>query len=228
MVKFMGELFKEASKQPLLQIALDFIDLKKALEIASITINAGAHIIELGTPLIKSHGLQALLALKEVLKNQLIVADLKAIDALELEFTPFARHGAHAVTLLSFIDEDILEDAISLCRELNVDLIIDLIHQRDPVEKALRFADMGVNIVSVHIGVDVQRKRNISVKQLLKEVEEIAGTGIIVAVAGGIKPKDVRQFVEHGAKIVIIGSAITKHEDPYQATVEALEGLRAL
>ncbi len=226
MVSTMAKLFEESSKRPLLQVALDFTDLKQALHVASITIDAGAHIMELGTPLIKSYGLQALVALKELIRDRLIVADLKTIDAIELEFIPFAKHGVHAVTLLSFIDEDVIGDAISLCRELGIDLIVDLIHQQNPIEKALRLADLGVNIVNIHIGVDVQRKRNISVRQLLKEVEEIADTGIIVAVAGGIKPKDVRLFVEHGAKIIVIGSAITRHPNPYQATIEALEGLR--
>ncbi|MCS7111689.1 MAG: orotidine 5'-phosphate decarboxylase [Ignisphaera sp.] len=222
----MAKLFEEASRRPLLQIALDFTDLKQALDVASKVVSAGVHVIELGTPLIKSYGLQALAALKDVVKEQIIVADLKTIDAIELEFTPFAKHGAHAATLLSFVDEDVLEDAVSLCRELNIDLIVDLIHQQNPVEKASRFADIGVGIVSVHVGIDVQRKRGISAKQLLKEVEEIGGTGIMVAVAGGIKPKDVGLFIEHGARIVIIGSAVTRHENPYQAAIEALKGLR--
>lgn len=222
----MAKLLEEAINRPLLQIALDFIDLEKALHIASITVKAGVHIIELGTPLIKNYGLQALKALKNIIEKQLIVADLKTIDAIELEFTPFAHHGAHAVTILSFMDDDIISDALALCRELGIDLIIDLINQQNPVEKALRLADLGASIVNVHVGVDVQRKRNMSVKQLLKEVEEISSSGVIVAVAGGIKPRDVELFVEYGAKIIIIGSAITRHENPYQAALEALEKLR--
>uniref|UniRef100_A0A7C5XHT6 Orotidine 5'-phosphate decarboxylase domain-containing protein n=1 Tax=Ignisphaera aggregans TaxID=334771 RepID=A0A7C5XHT6_9CREN len=226
MVIFTTKLFKEVSKGPLLQIALDFTDLKQALEVALNVAKAGAHIIELGTPLIKTYGLKALIDLKNLIDNKLIVADLKTIDAIELELTPFAQNGAHAVTILSFIDDDIISDAIALCRELDIDLIIDLMYQKNPVEKAIKLADLGANIVNVHVGVDVQRKRNISVKQLLKEIEEIASSNIIVAVAGGIKPKDVKLFAEHGAKIIIIGSAITRHENPYKATIEALQNLQ--
>lgn len=223
----MARLLEEASKKPLLQVALDFIDLKQALDVGLNVVEAGTHIIELGTPLIKSYGLQALTALKSIVRDRIIVADLKTVDAMELEFTPFAKHGAHAVTLLGFVDEDILEDAVSLCRELNIDLVVDLIHHQNPVEKALRAADVGVQIVGIHMGIDVQRKRGVSVKQLLKEVEEISGAGVIVTVAGGIKPSDVGLFIEHGARIVIIGSAITRHKNPYQATIEALKNLTA-
>ncbi|MEM1844391.1 MAG: hypothetical protein QW311_01865, partial [Ignisphaera sp.] len=67
-----SRLVEEARKRPLLQVALDFIDLEEALRIATKVVDAGAHIIEIGTPLVKTFGFLALDKIKSVSKNNLI------------------------------------------------------------------------------------------------------------------------------------------------------------
>ncbi|MHC5039293.1 MAG: orotidine 5'-phosphate decarboxylase / HUMPS family protein, partial [Planctomycetota bacterium] len=47
-----------------LQVALDFVNLKRALKVARESVEGGADILEAGTPLIKSEGLDAVRALK--------------------------------------------------------------------------------------------------------------------------------------------------------------------
>jgi 3-hexulose-6-phosphate synthase len=115
-----------------------------------------------------------------------------------------------------------------MCKSLEIDLVVDMMYVSNPVERAFRLASYGINIVNLHIGVDVQKKRGVSAKQLLKEVEELAESDIIVSIAGGIKPEDAGHFVRSGARIIVIGSAITKSPDPYKATKIALEKIRGV
>ena len=49
---------------PLLQLALDFLDLPLALSVSEEAVRGGVDWIEAGTPLIKSEGLEAARALK--------------------------------------------------------------------------------------------------------------------------------------------------------------------
>jgi 3-hexulose-6-phosphate synthase len=149
------------------------------------------------------------------------------VDAIALEFEPYINEGVNAVTILGLVDDDILKEAYEICKSRNVDLVIDMIYVHNPVERAFRLADYGIEIVNIHVGVDVQRKRGITAKQLLKEVEELARSGIIVSIAGGIKPEEVDKFIEYGAKIIVIGSAITKSPNPYEATRVAVEKIKA-
>ncbi|MCX7716177.1 MAG: orotidine 5'-phosphate decarboxylase, partial [Endomicrobia bacterium] len=50
--------------KPLLQVALDFIDLHRAIKIVKEIVEGGADIIEIGTPLIKSEGVRAISEIK--------------------------------------------------------------------------------------------------------------------------------------------------------------------
>jgi 3-hexulose-6-phosphate synthase/6-phospho-3-hexuloisomerase len=56
-------------EKPILQVALDLVELKRALEIAEEAIIGGADWIEAGTPLIKSEGMNAVRELKEVQRS---------------------------------------------------------------------------------------------------------------------------------------------------------------
>ncbi|MEM0027192.1 MAG: orotidine 5'-phosphate decarboxylase / HUMPS family protein [Ignisphaera sp.] len=222
----MGLLYQEAVKRPLLQVALDLIDLNAAIDVAIKSVNADVDIVEIGTPLVKSFGLHALREIRKIAREKIVLADLKTVDAMALEFNPYANEGANAVTILGIVEDDIIKDAVELCRSLGVDLVVDLIYVQNPIDRAFRLASYGVNIVNLHIGVDVQRKRGLSAKQLLREVEEISQSDILVSVAGGIKHADIDTFIQSGAKIIVMGSAITKSPDPYEATKKAVEIIR--
>lgn len=221
-----SRLVEEAQKQTLLQVALDFIDIEEAVSIASKVVKAGAHIIEIGTPLVKTGGLIALDRIKAISSEKMIVADLKTVDATPLEFSAYISRGVDGVTMLGIVDDDVIQEAVTICKEANTALIVDMIYISNPVDRALRLADLGVDIVALHLGVDIQRKRGLTAKELLKEVSEIASSDIIVMVAGGIKPQEAGLFASYGARIVVIGSAITRNPDPYLATLIALNSLK--
>ncbi len=219
----MGLLVNEAHKKPLLQVALDFTELDTAINVALNVAKAGVDIIEIGTPLIKCCGLESIKRMKSNVNANIFLADLKTVDAYEYEFRPFILNGANAVTILGIVDDDIINDAVNLCKNLGADLVVDLIYIQNPVNRALKLAEIGVEVVSLHVGIDIQKKRGITAKELLKEIEEISSSDIIVSVAGGIKPSEISQFIEYGAKIIVIGSAITKSPDPYKSSLEAIE-----
>ena len=221
-------LVEKARKEPLLQVALDVIDLSQALQLALKVSSAGAHIVEAGTPLIKNFGMNVVKLLRAILPSETyLVADTKTTDASRLEIEPAINNGADAVTVLGLSEDAVIEEALNVCRSYGITLIADLIHVSNPIKRASRLADLGIEVVTVHVGVDVQRRRGISARDLLKEVQDIASMGLLVAVAGGIKPEEVHTFVEAGARIVIIGSAITKSSDPVDSTRRALARLRS-
>ncbi|MEV4649659.1 orotidine 5'-phosphate decarboxylase / HUMPS family protein, partial [Saccharopolyspora sp. NPDC049357] len=67
-----------------LQVALDVATLEDALTLARQTAEH-VDILELGTPLIKSEGLDAIKAIKAAHPDKLVFADMKTADAGELE-----------------------------------------------------------------------------------------------------------------------------------------------
>ena len=89
---------KKESTGPLLQVALDLESLNDALALA-IKIAPYVDILEAGTPLIKSAGIQAVQALKKAHPDKLICADLKTADAGYLEVRMAANAKADIITI---------------------------------------------------------------------------------------------------------------------------------
>jgi len=220
-------LLERARREPLLQVAIDVTDVYQALELSLKIASAGAHIIEAGTPLIKSVGMHIVKLIRSIIpQNVYVVADTKIADAARYEVEVAASMGADAVTVLGVSEDEVIREALEVCKRLGVALIADLIHVKNPTKRASSLAELGIEAVLVHVGVDVQRRRGISVKELIGEIKEIASMGLLVAVAGGIKPEEVDAYIDAGARIVIIGSAIIKSADPVNATRVALTRMR--
>ncbi|MBU4148932.1 MAG: orotidine 5'-phosphate decarboxylase, partial [Candidatus Omnitrophica bacterium] len=71
--------------KPILQVALDFVNLKRALKCAGEAVAGGVDWLEAGTPLIKSEGLSAVRELRRMFPRKTIVADMKIMDAGRVE-----------------------------------------------------------------------------------------------------------------------------------------------
>ena len=82
-----------------LQVALDLLTIEDALELAG-KVAEHVDIIELGTPLIKAEGLSAVTAIKEAHPTKIVFADMKTMDAGELEADIAFKAGADLVSVL--------------------------------------------------------------------------------------------------------------------------------
>jgi len=60
----------------ILQLALDFVDLHRAVRVAELAVPAGVDWVEAGTPLIKSEGLDAVRELKRLFPGKTVVAEV--------------------------------------------------------------------------------------------------------------------------------------------------------
>ncbi|MEM4959921.1 MAG: orotidine 5'-phosphate decarboxylase / HUMPS family protein [Desulfurococcaceae archaeon] len=213
---------------PVLQVALDFTDLYDALELAtklSSSVGKENLWIEAGTPLIKSWGRVAVKLLKEF-TGCTVVADTKTMDTGGLEAELFYRAGADVVTILGLADDSTVKEAIGKAREYNKLVAIDLINHPNPINRAVEVVEAGADIVIYHVGIDVQKKRGLSVTDMINELIELRKRiQNRIAVAGGIKHGDTRRFLDIGIDIIIVGSAITKSDNPVEATKRFIEEL---
>jgi 3-hexulose-6-phosphate synthase / 6-phospho-3-hexuloisomerase len=195
----------------LLQVALDLMHLKRALEIAAEAIEGGADWIEAGTPLIKSEGAGALRSLKQAFPGRTLVADMKTMDVGGYEVEIAAKAGADIVTVLGLADDGTVEEAVRSARQYGAKVIIDLIGVADKVARAMEVEKMGAGYVCLHVGVDEQMKGGIAPTDMVREVS--AAVSIPVAVAGGITSETAPGLVVAGASIIIVGGGIIKSPD---------------
>ena len=203
--------------QPILQIALDFINLDQALRVAAEAVEGGADWLEAGTPLIKSEGLEAVRRLKKEFPGKEIVADMKVMDAGRFEVEAAAKAGADIVDVLACASNATITECIETARHFGVQIAVDMIGVPDIAARAREIAALGPDYLVVHTSIDDQMKGGSPFENL----EQIAGTvGIPVGVAGGINSETCVHALKHGAGVVIVGGAVTKSSDAREAVAD--------
>ena len=191
-----------------LQLALDLLEIDRAIRIAE---EAAGYIdlIEVGTPLVKSEGMAAVRALRKAFPDHSIVADMKTMDTGAIEVEMAAKSGADIVSILGGADDSTIEDAVRSARKYGVALMADLLSVDDPINRAKKLEELGIECICIHAGID-QQMQGMDALTVLKEVTDAVGTEVEVAVAGGLDSEGAAKAASLGADVIIVGGAITR------------------
>ncbi len=210
---------------PKLQVALDLRSLEDALRLARKSSKGGADWIEVGTPLIKSAGMEAVRRMRELFPNKIIVADLKTMDTGFLEVELAAQAGADIIGIAGAAGDHTIADAVGAGKKFGVKIMADLISIKDPVKRAVELEKLGVDYLEFHISVDEQmRSGNAKIPfPLVQSVVE--AVKIPVAVAGGMRVDTAPLAIKSGAKIAVVGGSITRAGDAEAATRAILKAI---
>ncbi len=208
--------------KPILQLALDFVDLKRALKSAKAGIAGGVDWLEAGTPLIKSEGLHAVRELRRLFPDTTIIADMKIMDTGRVEVETAAKAGANIVDVLGASSDATIRECIQAGKNYGAKIVVDMIAVKDVVSRAKFAEDLGADFVTVHCSVDEQMEGKDPFATLRQVTQALS---IPVGVAGGINSETAASAVEAGAAIIIVGGAITKALDPEHAAREIRKGI---
>ncbi len=201
--------------EPKLQLALDFLNLDRAIQLAEESVAGGVDWIEVGTPLIKSEGLNAVRKIRNRFPKHKIVADMKVMDTGRYEVEAAAKAGADVVVLLGVADDSTIQDAVKAARNYGCEIMVDLMNVPDMLDRARVLEGIGVDYICVHVGIDQQMRGIDPVKELRKLSKSVK---VSLAIAGGINSESASLAVDAGASIIIVGGAITKAADAEKAT----------
>ncbi|MCM8822554.1 MAG: orotidine 5'-phosphate decarboxylase [Candidatus Omnitrophica bacterium] len=195
---------------PVIQIALDFVDVDRALKVAKEAVRGGADWLEAGTPLIKSCGLDSVRTLRNQFPNNIIVADMKVLDAGRTEVEIAAKSGADIVVVMANASDGTIKESIDAARNYGAKILVDFMEEACSIERAKKVAGFQPDFIGVHIPIDQQMTGNISFDFLKVLAKNIS---IPIAIAGGLNSENVVDAIKAGASILIIGGAVTKSED---------------
>ena len=195
---------------PYLQVALDLTDIDKALSVVSQLPDSDHLILEAGTPLIKRYGIDVVSRLRENKPGIFIVADLKTLDTGNLEVRMTADASADAVVISGLAPVSTIEKSIKEAKKTGIYSAIDMLNVKDPIF-VLKSLSMNPDVVEIHRAIDnesSEKERWDLIEKIKKEF-----SGILVGVAGGIRPENCQEALESGADILIAGRAITAAKD---------------
>jgi len=213
--------------KPVLQLALDFLNLKRALRVAEEAMRGGVDWIEAGTPLIKSEGLNAVRQLRRLFPGAVVVADMKTMDVGRIETEAAAKAGANIVCVLAAAPDSTIKECVEAGKNYGAKVEADLIGIREGSLKtrARELEGLGVDIIGVHVAIDEQMRGEDPFLKLRRVRDAVK---IPVACAGGINSETAPRAVKAGANIVIVGGAINKAEDPTDAARKIKKSISTL
>src|SRR3972149_6642075 len=179
-------------EKPILQVALDFMHMKRALQAAREAVEGGADWVEAGTPLVKSEGVESVRALRKAFPDKVLVADLKVMDTGALEVEIAAKAGANVVTVMGVTDDATITEAAKAAKRYGAKIMVGLRRAGEKPKRAKELEALGVDYLNMHVSIDEQMIAHTPL-QALKAV--CRASRLPVAVAGGLNSETVAQAV---------------------------------
>lgn len=121
-----------------LQVAIDLLSTADALKLLQ-KVAPYVDIIELGTPLIKQQGLSVVTNVKAAYPDKLVFADMKTMDAGELEANLAFEAGADIMTVLASAGDSTIAGAVKAGKAHGKSVVADMIGVAD---KAARLQEL--------------------------------------------------------------------------------------
>ena len=203
-----------------LQLALDTSNSQEAKRILE-QVRDLVDIVEVGTPLLMKEGVKIVTEIKSVYPQLEVLADLKIMDAGDIEASIGFQAGADIVTVLGAAHDVTIRRAVDQARTLNKKVMVDLIAVSDVRERIDQIDAIGPDYCCVHTAFDLQ-DHGVDPLQEIQLVQS-ALKRAKMAVAGGINPEILPDILPYRPAVVIVGGFIANHPAPRQATLEIRE-----
>src|SRR5574337_1194541 len=179
----------------ILQVALDFVDLHRAVKVAEEAIEGGADWLEIGTPLIKSEGMNAVRHFRKLFPDKTLIADMKTMDAGRAEMEMAAKAGANIAVVMGNAPDSTIRECIQAGKNYGIKISVDFMDNGKIEERITEIEKWGADYIAIHTSIDDQMygKTPFSTFQNICSKVKIA-----LAIAGGINSENVIDAVNMG------------------------------
>ena len=187
------------------------------------------NILEAGTPLIKSVGINIVQRLKSAHPDKLILADLKSSDVGAYEANMAFKAGADIVTTQGITTLATIREVQREADKWNRRAEVDMTGVKDPVARAKEVQAAGVSFVLYHRSIDEESTQGaLWDEEAVNTVRAMCNLGLDVAIAGGIN-EEILQMLR-GIQIygIVVGRGITAQADPKRAAEKIAQRIHEL
>ncbi len=201
--------------KPLLQVALDNLDIPSALE-ATRTLADEVDVLEVGTILLYAEGAKTVAILRALYPEKIIAADLKAADAGATVAEIVFSRGSTWMTVICCAPYATMEAALKVAKKYAGDVQVEL-YGDWTFEQAEKWRDIGLTQVIYHRGRDAAFAGQQWGEEDLSKIRRLVDMGFEVSVTGGLYARDLGIFKDIKVKCFIAGRGLYGADDPAQA-----------
>lgn len=211
-------------RQPLVQIALDFPTIEEAIACARLGVQAGVDILEVGTPLIVSQGVNTIGQLKRAFPTYPVLADYKTMDSGGKNTHLTHAQGGQYMTVCGNAPDETVRAAVTASKETGVKVVVDLIGCKDVAGRAKACEGWGVDMLYLHYGAD--QRRADATRDSTQWLDAVLAVVSIPVGVGTFGPEDGAVAASKGAALVAIGHPVISCADPLEALTEYVKAVR--
>ena len=209
-----------------LQLAMDTLDCDEAMKLAA-CVAPYADILEAGTPLIKSVGINIVRKLKLTYPEKIVLADLKSSDVGAYEANMAFTAGADIVTTQGITTFATICEVQREADKWKRRAEVDMTGVKDVITRAKEVKEAGVSLVLYHRSIDEELTQGVLWdEKAVNTVREMCNLGLDVAIAGGINYGILPLLRGLPIYGIVIGRGITARPDPAQTAEKIAQRIR--
>jgi len=213
---------------PKLQLALDVVALKSVMDICQAVADQ-VEIMEVGTLLCLSEGMEAVRKMRKAFPDHIILADIRIIKAGGVLADLAFQAGANWVTVMSDATQQTLEAVVKSAKNYNGEVQVEL-NDQWTWEQTKGWRALGIDQIIIHRtaelkGLEEEEAWSSDIFSVVKRLHEM---GFKVTITGGVTPADVKRFEGIPVYIFIAGRAILKAPVPQEAALAMKETIEAV
>jgi 3-dehydro-L-gulonate-6-phosphate decarboxylase len=212
------------SSRPMLQVAMDTLDLDSALKVTRQVYDV-VDIIEVGTILCLAEGLGAVKTIKTLYPDNLVLADVRVAEAGALISKMVFDAGANWISVLSSAALPTIETVAKEAFSKGGDVQIEL-QEGWTMEKINQCKALGITQVIFHKSRDSEKLGPGWDPALLSVIKSMSDQGFKVSVTGNLNPGDLAVFKGIPVYSFVAGRAIREASDPRAAAEQFNAAIR--
>src|SRR5207237_1338428 len=107
-------------RPPIVQVAIDVLNIDDALRIAEAAVRAGADWLEIGTPLVTFEGTRAIEAIAKAFPQATVLCDYKMMDGTRKYVLETKARGGHLATVCAVASDASIRTAVAAGKETGI------------------------------------------------------------------------------------------------------------
>ena len=206
-----------APGKPWAQISIDVLDTALGCELAGLSVEAGADLVEVGTPLVFYAPITVIGSMVEAAGATPVLVDFKAQDGVHKYFIEAKRQGAAFAVVLAVCNDGTMMEAVRAKEDCGINVVADLfsVPFDQLASRAEEVERLGADMVLLHVGHD-QYLHEETRRYPLAGLDAILERVSIPVAAVSFSIEQAIEAAKMGASCVVQGHPYISAENPLE------------